>query len=328
MDAPQPSSGDYFQMVQQQVWPYMRDRLLHPFDKDFPFWENPVWTLFIIWTVMFILENVLPRNKDYPVLKRKGFWTDLLYVFCADFLFDVIGLVAISYTVEYVFTNLMKSFGIHFPLFSVSGLPFAAQFLLFFLLIDFSQFFAHYLLHRIEFLWKFHKVHHAQETLGFASTRHFHPFEYLVLKPLGWIPAGLLLGFSAKEYLAAVSIYVWIGYSFVFFSHCNVKVNLGLIKRIFITPETHYWHHAKNIPGRYGVNYASVLVIWDYLFRSFYLPEDEKQQPVLGVPDNDVPKNFIGQMFYPFKALFSRHRERQTVLPKRPAKGEKKGTAN
>jgi len=106
---------------------------------------------------------------------------------------------------------------------------------------------------------------------------------------------------------------MWIAYFLVFFSHCNVKINFGILNKIIITPNTHYWHHAKNIPRKYGVNYASVLVIWDFLFRSFYLPEDPKLQPILGVPDNDVPKGFFGQLIYPFKTLFTKKKDAQMM---------------
>jgi len=38
------------------------------------------------------------------------------------------------------------------------------------------------------------------------------------------------------------------------------------------------------------------------LFGFFYNPKDK--EPVLGIPDNDVPESFLGQMAYPFKAIF------------------------
>jgi sterol desaturase/sphingolipid hydroxylase (fatty acid hydroxylase superfamily) len=101
-----------------------------------------------------------------------------------------------------------------------------------------------------------------------------------------------------------VIYYVWIAYFLTFLSHTNIKVNFGFLNYIFITPQTHYWHHSRNIPGKYGVNYASALAIWDVLFGFFYNPKDK--QPILGIPDNDVPDSFVGQMIYPFKRLFSK----------------------
>ncbi|HET6991859.1 MAG TPA: sterol desaturase family protein, partial [Bacteroidia bacterium] len=276
------TASDYFSNIARQVTPAVLKLIKEPS------WTNPYTALFVVYASTFIFEQILPKNKSYSVLGRKGFWLDLFYLFFIDFLFGIIGFIALTYTVEYVFTNGMKNLGIPLPLFDPSHIPFAFQFLIFFIVMDFCQFMGHYLLHRINFFWRFHKIHHAQETLGFASTRHFHFMEYIVLRPLGWIPFGIV-GFSDDKYIACTALYMWIAYFLVFFSHCNVKINFGFLNKIIITPNTHYWHHAKNIPRKYGVNYASVLVIWDHLFGSYYLPDDPKLQPILGVPNNDVP---------------------------------------
>jgi len=73
------------------------------------------------------------------------------------------------------------------------------------------------------------------------------------------------------------------------------------LHRIVITPDNHYWHHAKNLPKPYGVNFASALCIWDHLFGTFHLPDDE---PELGIHNDDVPTDFLGQQLYPLLALF------------------------
>jgi sterol desaturase/sphingolipid hydroxylase (fatty acid hydroxylase superfamily) len=309
----------YYDSISTMVWPSVKESIIHPASKFIPFWDNEYWVLFIVWFVTFILEQILPKQKKYAVVGRKGFWLDLFYLFFIDFLFRLIGFVALTYTIEYVFTNAMSSIGIQLPLVNLGNLPLVVKFLLFFIIMDFFEFYSHYLLHRINFFWKFHKIHHAQETLGFASTRHFHFMEYLVLRPLAWIPMGIL-GFSDHSYIICTAVYMWIGYFLTFFSHCNVKVNFGFLNKIIITPNTHYWHHAKNIPRKYGVNYASMLVIWDHLFKSYYLPEDPKLEPMLGVPDNDVPKNFLGQMWHPFKELFSGKKDSQMMIPNIPKK--------
>jgi sterol desaturase/sphingolipid hydroxylase (fatty acid hydroxylase superfamily) len=315
------TAADYFSNISSQVWPTVKEMIAHPASKklNLPFWENEYMVLFLVWISTFILEQFLPKQKNYSVVGRKGFWLDLFYLFFIDFLFRIIGFIALTYTVEYVFTSWMTELGVKFPLVHIGSLPFIIKFPLFFIIMDFFEFLSHYILHRVDFFWKIHKIHHAQETLGFASTRHFHFLEYLVLRPLAWIPMGLL-GFSDSSYIICTAFYMWIAYFLTFFSHCNVKLNFGFLNKIFITPNTHYWHHAKNIPRKYGVNYASTLVIWDLLFKSYYLPADPKEQPILGVPDNDVPKNFIGQMWYPFTKFFSKKKDTQMIIPKQKKK--------
>ncbi len=307
---------DIFSTYAEQVGPAVNRLIINPA------YNNPYTVLFIVWGLMFVIEHLLPRNKEYGVVSRKGFWLDLFYLFFIDFLFGIIGFIALTFTVEYFFTAGMKSLGVELPLWEPAGIPFIFQFLIFFVVMDFFEFFAHYLLHKIDFFWAFHKIHHAQETLGFASTRHFHFMEYLVLRPFGWIPFGLL-GFSDEKYVLCTALYMWIAYTLVFFSHCNVKVNFGFLNKIIITPNTHFWHHAKNIPRKHGVNYASVLVIWDHLFKSYYLPDDPKVQPVLGIPNNDVPKHFVGQMWYPFRQVLKRKKDSQMVVQKQSGSKKK-----
>lgn len=273
-----------------------------------PTWDNPFYIIPAICLLTFLLEAFLPKKMNYGLTSRKGFYLDLFYVIFFDYLILLIGFYAFTSTVEFLFKEFLGVFGVtNYILWDMTEVSFIVQFFVVFLLLDFLQFFGHYLLHRFDFLWKFHKIHHAQEELGFASTRHFHWVEYFVFKPLLFIPF-MTLNFSVTEFIA---IYLWLGYSFTFFSHCNVRVKWNWLNYIMITPETHYWHHAKNLPShqRYGVNFASTTTIWDHVFGFFYLPKDVKLVPILGVEDqNKIPKSFIGQMIYPFKELFAKQK--------------------
>lgn len=286
-----------------------------------PSWDNPFYIIPAICVLTFILELTLPRKREYSPTNRKGFWQDLFYVIFIDYLVLLFGFWAFAATIQYFFTNGLQAIGIESPvIYDIKDLPYVVQFFIIFILFDFMQWLGHFLLHRVNFLWKFHKIHHAQETLGFASTRHFHWVEFLVFKPLLFI-VFMTLNLQANEF---VVFYLWVGLTFTFFSHCNVKVNWKWFNYIFISPETHYWHHAKKVPQRYGVNFASTLTIWDHLFGYFYYPQD-KGEPELGVDDQDrMPKTFIGQFFYPFKHLFSKEKERPLTRAerRRRAKGK------
>lgn len=270
-----------------------------------PSLSNPFYMIPIIAIATFLMELYLPRKMPYNPLKRKGFALDIFYVVFIDFFLMVIGFYAFAKVAEYLFENFMGLFGLSdFLIYDVTVLPGIVQFLIIFIVLDFMQWFGHYLLHRVDFLWNFHKIHHAQEELGFASTRHFHWVEYMIFKPLIFLPF-ILLNVSVSEFLV---IYLWVGLSFTFFSHSNVSVKWPWFNKVFITPETHYWHHATNIPGRYGVNFASVLTVWDHIFGYFYYPYKNKDlEPKLGVHDQKkMPKTFIGQMIQPFQATFKK----------------------
>jgi sterol desaturase/sphingolipid hydroxylase (fatty acid hydroxylase superfamily) len=277
------------------------------FQLAHPTWDNPFYIIPAICLIAFTIELVFPKKMDYQVIGRKGFFQDLIYVIFYDYLLLLIGLYAFTSTVEYLFKNFLGVFGIeNYIIWDIKAYAFWLQFLIVFLIMDFLQWFGHYLLHRVDFLWKFHKIHHAQEQLGFASTRHFHWFEYFVFKPLLFVPF-MCINFSVTEF---IGVYLWVGYGFTFFSHCNVRMPWKWLNLTFITPRTHFWHHAKNTPKDkpYGVNFASTTTIWDHIFGFYYLPKDEKIKPILGVEDQKrMPKSFIGQMIAPFRDLFNKH---------------------
>lgn len=47
-------------------------------------------------------------------------------------------------------------------------------------------------------------------------------------------------------------------------------------------------------------DYGKILVVWDLLFRSYFLPKNRHVGEV-GTHENDVPVDFISQAKYPFR---------------------------
>ena len=65
----------------------------------------------------------------------------------------------------------------------------------------------------------------------------------------------------------------------------------------------HIWHHAMALPEKRnkGVNFGISLSIWDYIFKTNYIP-DSGQDIKLGFTDlAKFPKTFFGQLFYGIK---------------------------
>lgn len=69
-------------------------------------------------------------------------------------------------------------------LLSLDHLPMVAQLLLFFVVLDFVQWTTHVALHRFEWLWRFHQVHHSVKEMGFAAHFRYHWMENILYKPL------------------------------------------------------------------------------------------------------------------------------------------------
>lgn len=290
-----PEIANTFTSSTKAVYDYTVFQLKHPS------FTNIYYCVLMAYLLCFTFEVILPKQRQHGLLSRKGFWLDTFYVFFNDVVVYIIGLFGICAVTELLFMKTLGLFNIHqLKIVDITSWNPIVQVGIMFIIQDFCEYWSHYLLHRSDFLWAFHKIHHAQETLGAGSTRHFHFIEMFVFKPIIYLPFAMI-GYSATDYfLFQITVQnVW-----GFFTHMNIKVKWGFLNYIINTPETHSWHHAKNIPRHYGVNYASILNIWDLLFGFYYVPKDKT--PVLGVPDqNEIPKTFFGQMMYPFKLIYS-----------------------
>ena len=64
----------------------------------------------------------------------------------------------------------------------------------------------------------------------------------------------------------------------------------------------HIWHHARRLSPahKYGANYGISLSLWDYLFRTAYVPQ-EGRDIELGFDNiEEFPEDFLSQQAYPF----------------------------
>ena len=98
------------------------------------------------------------------------------------------------------------------------------QFVVFLVVSDFLQWCVHrLLLHRVGFLWQFHKLHHSVKEMDWAANFRFHWMEVVVYKSLLYIPLFCWLGGS---YGPLMSVYVF-ATVWGHFNHSNVHIGLG-----------------------------------------------------------------------------------------------------
>ncbi|WP_411274177.1 sterol desaturase family protein [Daejeonella sp.] len=272
---------------------YLKNEILYPG------WDNYFYGLIIISLVVWTLEIIFPW-REHQKLFRKDFWLDLFYLFFNFFLLNLILLIALSETTAHFFDKLLFSIGLKLEdlkLFDVNELPFYSGLLLFFLVSDFFQWNTHRLLHRVTFLWNFHKIHHSAKEMGFATHMRFHWMEPVLYKSILYIPLALIGGLNAQDVIFVHFFSIIIGH----LNHANIGWNYGKLKYIFNNPKMHIWHHTKSIPNKYGVNFGISLSLWDYLFKTDYVPTDGKNNELGFLDDQEVPDNFLGQEVYPLK---------------------------
>lgn len=75
------------------------------------------------------------------------------------------------------------------------------------------------------------------------------------------------------------------------------------MKYIFNSPDLHIWHHAAHLPESHhsGANYAITLAIWDYLFKTDYLPYSGRDIELGFEGIEAFPQTFGKQITYGLK---------------------------
>ena len=84
---------------------------------------------------------------------------------------------------------------------------------------DFIQWNIHRLLHRVNFLWEFHKVHHSVEQMGFAAHLRYHWMENVFYTPMKYIAVMLIGGFTPDQAFIVFYFAIAIGH----LNHANRK---------------------------------------------------------------------------------------------------------
>ena len=164
-------------------------------------WDNYFYGLIIVSLLVWGLEIAFPWRKDQKVF-RKDFWLDLFYMFFNFFLLNLIVLIFLSNTTETLFNDALGLLNVNlsdFQLLDLNALPFGVGLLIFFVVSDFVQWNTHRLLHRIPFLWNFHKLHHSVKEMGFAAHLRYHWMEPIVYKSILYIPLAIIGGFQVEQ---------------------------------------------------------------------------------------------------------------------------------
>ena len=271
-------------------WNYLSSEILYPS------WHNYFWWLLGISVGVWGLELVFPWRKNQAVI-REDFWLDGFYMFFNFFLFSLIGYNAVSNVAVEAFSDFLGLFNIeNLVAIQVASWPAWSQFLLLFVVADFIQWNVHRMLHHSPWLWEFHKVHHSVEEMGFAAHLRYHWMETVVYKSVQYIPL-VMIGFGLDDFFILHLVTIVIGH----LNHANVKITYGPLKYVLNNPVMHLWHHAKELPtGSHGVNYGISLSLWDYLFGTAYIPNENANEPLGFENLESFPKTFWNQLTYPW----------------------------
>ena len=258
--------------------------------------QNYLWGLVLISLLVWGLEILFPWRKSQAIF-RKEFFTDLLHMGFNFVLFSIFisGFYAIL-------SKAFSSIGIelqNLAIIDIKRIPEWLGLLIFFILVDFFGWLTHIVLHKIPIFWKFHKVHHSVHEMGFAAHFRFHWMENILYKPLKTLAVLLIGGFEPEQAYFIHFAAILIGH----LNHANLKLDYGWLRFVLNNPVMHLHHHAKDLPKNhsYGVNFGISLSIWDYLFRTAYVPNDNGNLEIGYLGDEEMPEGFISQQLFGLK---------------------------
>lgn len=186
-----------------------------------PTWHNYFYWLIGVSLFFFALEWVKPWRKNQAKF-RKDFWLDVFYMFFNFFLFSLIIYNAASdVVVNFINHNVDTITGINLKAINpMYQWPMWGILLVGFIVRDFVQWWTHRLLHRFEFLWNFHKVHHSVEQMGFAAHLRYHWMETIVYRTIEYLPLALL-GIGLYDFFVIHIFTLAIGH----YNHSNISIS-------------------------------------------------------------------------------------------------------
>lgn len=181
---------------------------------------------------------------------------------------------------------------------AVAGQPWWLQVVQVVLLSDLLVYWAHRLQHRVEFLWRFHAVHHSAEHLDWLAAHREHPLDTIYTVGIINLPA-FILGFPLETLAGFIAFRgIW-----AIYIHSNVRLPTGPLRMLLGAPELHHWHHDRD---RAAGNYANISPLMDLLFGTYVCPDHEPERFGLREP---TARSYLGHLVMPLVPRWRRTKE-------------------
>ncbi|MCG3196856.1 MAG: sterol desaturase family protein [Candidatus Omnitrophica bacterium] len=251
----------------------------------------------IVLSILFaLLERLRPWRREQRVW-RKNLVADLFYLILNGHLIGVL-VASVSPSLVYLLDLGLETVGLSrlVSLGLVSEWTFWGQFAVVFFGIDFLQWCIHNLLHRVPFLWNFHKTHHSITEMDWIGHMKFHWMEGLIYRTLLFAPFAFL---DVRP-----EVLFWFGLftlAMGYFNHSNLAVDIGPLGYFFNNPRMHLWHHTHPDCGPTNRNFGLNLSLWDWVFGTAHQPPDIFPERLGLAWEDDFPDALPMQLIYPIK---------------------------
>jgi sterol desaturase/sphingolipid hydroxylase (fatty acid hydroxylase superfamily) len=135
-----------------------------------------------------------------------------------------------------------------------------------FLILDLVIYLQHVAFHRVPWLWRLHRMHHADLDIDVSTGLRFHPFEILISLA---IKIAAVIAFGIPP--VAVIVFEVVLNATSQFNHANVRMPAWLdrmVRMVVVTPDMHRVHHSIE-RAEHDSNFGFNLPWWDRLFGTY-----------------------------------------------------------
>jgi sterol desaturase/sphingolipid hydroxylase (fatty acid hydroxylase superfamily) len=167
--------------------------------------------------------------------------------------------------------------------------------LLFLLIWDFFYYWWHRAQHECPLLWRMHKLHHMDETLGVTTEMRCHWLEEIGRVPTIVVPMALIFNLPVHAGVVAVVLTTWSA-----FIHSNLRLSFGRWSVALAGPQVHRIHHSIE-QHHFDKNYAAFFPMYDWMFGSFYKPATN-EYPETGVRGEEDVRSLWQAAILPLRA--------------------------
>lgn len=207
-----------------------------------------------------------------------------------------------------------------------SAMPAAANIAIstvaFFLAYEFAYWLDHFLSHKVPILWRFHKVHHAAESLSLATNFRVHPVDTIVFYNIvalvtGLVAGGVNFGFGTAPAPLEISgtnvILLATAVLLTHLHHSHLWITFGQRwGRWLLSPAHHQIHHSVH-PQHFDRNFGNCVAVFDRLFGTLWIPSEQREVTCFGLPESEGgQQGFLRNMMLPFAGAM--HRPRRVII--------------
>jgi sterol desaturase/sphingolipid hydroxylase (fatty acid hydroxylase superfamily) len=265
----------------------MMEQFLSYFE-DLPIIYKALWILFCI-TLFWVLEGYFSLFR-LQYKKWKHARTNFIFLFFVVLINTVFGIIAAAVFIWGEQTG--------FGLLNYISAPVWVELLISIIVLDLiAQFFVHYLLHKVKWMWRLHIVHHSDKNVDVTSGTRHHPFDFIIRESFALVSV-IILGMPVSFYV----FYRIITVLFTYFNHANIRLPLWLDKGlsyIIVSPNMHKFHHHYQLPWT-DSNYGNILSVWDRMFGTFVYKDLNDIQYGVDIADHISDENILVQLGIPF----------------------------